>query len=146
MGNSKFKPHRRQSIISKVIEQKKTIKDLEADANFLISFRHLDNTQGDSLSTWEQNSKLAHAIEVLAAYCHGPLIQQLSEKFRIYGSFPPPHKTDYKYPKQVPEDANWARIHIDGKQIIAGHVVKNVFYVVFLDPEHRFYISELRNT
>jgi hypothetical protein len=30
-------------------------------------------------------------------------------------------------------DAKWARIHVNGLHVIAGHVFKNTFFVVFLD-------------
>ena len=29
---------------------------------------------------------------------------------------------------------------------VAGHIIDNIFYVVFLDREHRFYITEKRHT
>lgn len=49
-------------------------------------------------------------------------------------------------PMHVPEDAEWARIHVNGKQIIAGYVNRNVFNVVFLDKEHKFYKTEKKHT
>lgn len=43
---------------------------------------------------------------------------------------------------------NWAVImDIKGqKGRVAGHIIDNIFYVVFLDREHRFYITEKRHT
>jgi hypothetical protein len=29
---------------------------------------------------------------------------------------------------------------------VAGHIIENVFYLVFLDKEHRFFITEKKNT
>ena len=29
---------------------------------------------------------------------------------------------------------------------VAGHIIENIFYVVFLDKNHRFYVTEKKNT
>ena len=146
MAKPKIKPHQVKSVIQQTLEKRKSSKDLEKDGNFLVSFKHLDKEQGDSLYTWEQQNMLAHSIDVLSGYCQSPLNAQLGEKFTIYGDFPPSDKTKFFHPKHVPEDAQWARIHVDGTQILAGHVAGGVFYVVFLDPDQSFYLSQLRNT
>jgi hypothetical protein len=44
------------------------------------------------------------------------------------------------------EDAEWASLHIKGKERIAGHIIGNVFYVVFLDKDHRFWRTEKKHT
>jgi hypothetical protein len=74
------------------------------------------------------------------------LNNQFSKKFAAYESFPPKDKTIYEHPKHVPEDAKWARIHVNGTHILVGHIFKNTFYLTFLDPEHKFWITELKNT
>jgi hypothetical protein len=48
----------------------------------------------------------------------------------------------YEYPKNVPEDAHWARIHVNGPAVIIGHIVNDTFYVVFLDKTHKFWLTE----
>jgi hypothetical protein len=47
----------------------------------------------------------------------------------------------FEYPAHIPEDAKWARIHVNGPAIIAGHVINNTFYLVFLDKTHKFYLT-----
>jgi hypothetical protein len=121
-----------------------SVSNLEDDF-FLLSFRHLDRTQGDDFYSWENQQKLAHAIEVLSGYCKSPLESQFSDKFTCYGSYPSAEKAGYKCPSYIPEDAKWARIHITGTQIVAGHIVRNVFYIVFLDPDHKFYMTNLQD-
>lgn len=116
------------------------------DSEFLISFKHLDRQQGQSFSHWEEERILARAIETLSGYCGQSIHSQQSKNFTIYGDFPPSDKTEFTHPKHVPEDAEWARMRINGKVCIIGHVVRNVFNVVFLDKEHRFWISELKHT
>lgn len=138
--SGKFKPHLQPSLISQALEESRSISDIDSDS-FVISFRHLDKTQGDTLNEWESINILAKAIDVLAGYCNRSLITQQDKKFTIYGGFPPKCKTYFRHPDHVPEDAQWARIHITGKQIIAGHVVRNIFFVVFLDNKHQFWVS-----
>jgi hypothetical protein len=117
------------------------------DQEFLLSFKHLDRIQGQRLSDWDDIGILSQAIETLWGYCGESLVSQSNnKKFTIYGDFPPKDKTDFTHPKHVPEDARWARIHITGKICVIGHVVRNIFNVVFLDMEHRFWISEKKNT
>ncbi|MFZ4705408.1 MAG: hypothetical protein ACOYMF_05310 [Bacteroidales bacterium] len=139
----KPKPHQQPSIINSILKQKPDY-EIDNQTRFLLSFSHLDSTQGDSLKDWENNGMLARAIDTLSGLCKDNLTNQLgNQKFKNYGSFPPKNKTDYIFPKHITEEASWSSIHVTGKQCIIGHVVRNVFYVVFLDGQHRFWISEL---
>lgn len=119
--------------------------DKEENKCFLLSFKYLDKNQGQSFSLWERENILAKALETLSGYCKKTLQSQYSKSFTLYGDFPPKNKTDYQFPKHVPRDAKWARIHVQGKECIAGHIHHNVFYVVFLDKDHRFWISDLQS-
>ena len=86
-------------------------------------------------------------MEVLKGYCKDKLISQVDgNKFTIYGGFQPKDKTKFKFPKNITKDANWGRIHINGKTVIVGHIVRNKFYVVFLDKNHEFWIAEKKHT
>lgn len=146
--NPKIKPHQQKSIISESIEKKIKSSSLLINDDFLLlSLRHLDKTQGDVWESWEEKKILSRALHSLAGYCASSLRSQANtKKFTIYGQFPPKNKTAFNHPNHVPEDAEWARIHIIGKQCLIGHVVSNTFYLVFLDGEHKFWISELKNT
>lgn len=113
---------------------------------FLLSLKHLDRSQGQTLSDWESSGMLSTAMETLRDYCSNDFLAQVGSKFTIYGDFPPKEKTEFTHPKHVPLDAQWARIHINGKVCVIGHVVINVFYVVFLDKDHKFWKSEKKHT
>jgi len=89
---------------------------------------------------------LSEALNTLWNYCCKPIVNQYSDKFTVYGDFPPSNKTDFFHPKQVPEDAKWARIHVNGLHCLIGHVIYDTFYLVFLDQEHKFWKSVLKNT
>jgi len=137
------KPHQRESLLKGI--SKINIQDLEKD--FFISFKYLDRNQGQTFEEWEQEGILARSMEVLRNYCCNTLCSQNGDnKFTIYKSFPLSNKTKFQKPNHVPEDAEWARIHVSGLQIICGYINRNVFNVVFLDKDHDFYISEKKHT
>jgi hypothetical protein len=145
MKKQKIKPHQRKSILTQTIENRPTLKTLSGD-RFVMSFEHLDKSQGATFREWDDAGILSRAMDTLEGYCHAPLRAQTDEKFTIYGDFPPGNKTSFSHPVHVPEDAEWARLHITGDQCIAGHVVQNTFYLVFLDTNHSFWFSELKHT
>lgn len=134
----KPKPHQKKSIIKQTLEEKSSVKSLTDDF-LVLSLVHLDQNQGDTFEGWQSDSILARAMNTLTGYCASSIpSQSTNQKFTIYGDFPPSSKTNFTHPNHVPEDAEWARIHVTGKQCIIGHVVRNTFYIVFLDSKHDF--------
>jgi predicted component of type VI protein secretion system len=74
-----------------------------------------------------------------------------------YGAFPA--KSSFTHPKYIPHQADWARFRLGSKVRLIGFTVpaelhktphrksgelfdKNTFYVVFLDRDHIFYLTE----
>ncbi|MBA7488955.1 MAG: hypothetical protein HG422_08025 [Prevotella sp.] len=130
-----------------VVKQKSSVTDPERIGNFKLSFQYLDTTQkfGSTFRDWQKGGLLSKAMETLQGYCCSTLKSGIDgDKFTIYGNYPPADKTDFKYPPNVPEDAHWARIHVNGKSVIIGHVVNDTFYIVFLDKSHHFYLTKRR--
>lgn len=125
-----------------LVIDKPTLKDLTESKRMVFSFEHFDNAQSETFAKWEEDGKLAKAVDRLREYSK-KTVSQTDGEYTIYGGFPP--KSDFTHPSHVPEDANWARIHVDGLHVIAGHVVSRVFYVVFLDSNHRFWITEKKH-
>ena len=72
--------------------------------------------------------------------------------FVNYNTFPKP--SNFVHPKFVPNEVEWGRFRLEGDFRLAGFTVPysktendenldiNTFYVVFLDPEHNFYLSK----
>ena len=112
--------------------------------NFVISFEYLDRNQGQDFEDWNKEGLLVNMLNTLRDYCMKPLQENKGDKFKVYGAFPP--KSKFKHPKHVPKDADWASLHINGKACLAGHVYENIFYVVFLDKKHEFWITKLKHT
>ena len=126
-------------------KEKPSVKEEGRVSNFKVSFQYLDTTQkyGSSFKDWQNCGLLSTMMETFQGYCCSPLLSQVDgDKFTIYGSFPPSGRTMFEYPKHVPEDANWARIHINNKSVVVGHVVRDTFYVVFLDKTHKFFLTK----
>lgn len=143
MGNQQKvkKPHETESPLKEFLNKKTSVQSLQEDTSFVASFRYFDVNQGSSFKDWQDEGVLAHAIEAIHGYSHRPLLEQCNgTKMAIYGNFPP--NSGFYHPSFVPEDANWARIHLTGRYIIAGHVFNNTFYVVFLDSNHKFWIQD----
>lgn len=111
---------------------------------FCLNFKNFDASQGQTFGDWEKAGLLSLALERWREHCKQSLQQCKGSKFKVYGSFPP--NTAFKHPKHVPPDAQWASMHIQGKECVAGHVIGDVFYVVFLDSEHQFWITEKKHT
>lgn len=135
--------------MQQVLERKAaaTVKTLPDAGNFQISFQHLDREQGQTFAHWQGTAKLSEAMETLRNYSARPLRSQLDgKKFTEYGDFPPDAKTSFTHPAQVPPDASWARIHVDGLHCLIGHLVENTFYLVFFDETHDFWQSTLKHT
>lgn len=132
------------SIIKDNLENKRKVSvgNMEISGNFKVSFAHVDKTQkfGSGYLDWQKHGLLAKMFETLQGYCCSPLLDQIDgNKFAKYGDFPASKFNEFNYPDHVPEDACWARIHITGPAVLAGHIVRDTFYVVFLDKTHKFY-------
>lgn len=138
---SRFKPSERSSI--KV--DRGSVSDEKNSQNFKLSLAYFDPSPpfASSFLDWQNVGLLSHALETLQGYCKRPLREQIDgDKFATYPTFPPADKTKFEYPKHVPEDAHWARIHINGPAVLVGHVVGDTFYLVFLDKTHKFWLTK----
>jgi hypothetical protein len=141
----KIKPHQKESLLKNI--RKPTVKEEYDKSHFVISFKHLDRNQGQTFKEWEAEKILARAVNTLSGYCHNTLQAQChTDNFTAYGNFPPKDKTDFVFPNHVPQDAEWASMHITGKQCLVGHIFRNIFYVVFLDKNHKFWKVEKKRT
>lgn len=128
---------KRQSLLNGTSEISTDKRKVDDDLRF--SFKHLDTTQGQTFQDWQADGILANALETIKGYCTQPLGEaKKSKKFSIYNNFPA--KSAFCHPTHVSSEACWARIHINGKQCLGGHIVRNTFYVVFLDKNHQFWI------
>jgi hypothetical protein len=128
-------------------EERKVKEELP---KILFSFKDFDKNQippGQSYEDWQEEQLLAYMLEKFGHICELNRFEAIQNKYiKVYGDFP--SNSDFEYPKGFSDDLQWAVImNIKGqKGRVAGHIIDNIFYVVFLDKEHRFYPSFKKNT
>jgi hypothetical protein len=110
----------------------------------VFSFRDFDPSQGQTFTQWGDSKLLRVLLDKIREYSRKTIPEAQIASFRIYGTFPPHSR--FTSPRHITPDATWASMHIQGKECIAGHVVGNIFYVVFLDREHHFWPTEKKHT
>ncbi len=111
----------------------------------VFSLKDFDRTQGQSFKDWESEKILSNLMNRLREISSFSVTEaQQNGILKIYGDFP--KYSDFKQPKHIPIGVNWAVIKIQGKERIAGYIVDNVFYIVFLDKDHKFWITQKKHT
>jgi hypothetical protein len=101
---------------------------------------------GQSYSQWQEDKLLAYMLEKFGYICNVNRLEAEQRKFiKNYGEFPANSEFNNPFPDR---ELAWGVIMKIGGQKgrVAGHIIDHVFYVVFLDFEHKFYPSEKKNT
>ncbi|MCD8295971.1 MAG: hypothetical protein LUC88_00195 [Prevotella sp.] len=107
------------------------------------NFKDFDRNQcppGQTYEEWQDDKLLAYMLTKFGYVCECT-VQEAQQKriMTIYSDFP--SNSDFKTPKYILGDVKWAVIKdIKGQKArVAGYIIYNVFYVVFLDKNHLFY-------
>jgi hypothetical protein len=119
------------------------------------------DSSGQDFRDWTKK-QLYELFDKLKEYSKFPLSRWEGEKqgnypiFVKYSQFPT--NTEFEKPKSVPHQAIWSRFHLEGDSRLIGFVLpdeykdteqnksgfrfdNNTFYIVFLDENHKFYIT-----
>ncbi|WP_289757119.1 hypothetical protein [Muribaculum intestinale] len=148
---SKFKEQRfaTKKKADKRIENSRNEKAVEGDLpKVVFSLKDFDRSQippGQTFEDWEKFGHLSYLMQKLEYISQKNIVEAINEGYiKVYGSFPP--NSDFTHPSHIASDVNWAVImKINGqKGRVAGHIINNVFYIVFLDIEHLFYKMKKR--
>ena len=129
--------------------------------NIVFSFQYFDHSQpaGQNFSDWTKEqlekllNKLKHYSSDTMAHWRQERIGGGLSVLEVYGNFPV--RSDFIHPRHVPLDIEWARFRLEYDMRLIGFILpnrvtaennlaKNVFYIVFLDQNHRFYLTEDR--
>ena len=105
-------------------------------------------TQGQTIKEWDELNLLGVLMErmkfvgqfsVTEAYQKGYLKQYTKVGF--------PPNSNFKEPKHITIDI-WTTMHITAKskEIVAGFIEDDTFYIIFLDKNHDFWPTKLKNT
>ena len=140
-GKNKFQS--RDAQLSRKINLRDERPSAEALPKILFSCKDFDGAQippGQNYEEWQKEGLLAYMLQKFGHICALNVVEAQQQKvLKIYGNFP--FDSDFKHPRHINEDVNWAVImDVKGqKSRVAGHLIDNVFYVVFLDRDHLFY-------
>lgn len=140
-GNNKFKA---RLGLDERPQNTRSEKKVKGEIPLLVfSFKDFDSNQcppGQTFKEWEKGELLAPLMTKLVELSNkNRVIASLEGCLSTYDIFP--EDSDFKKPKYIEGDVQWATIKDVGGQLhrVAGYIVDNVFYVVFLDKEHKFY-------
>lgn len=129
----------------------RTLKNLEdrpkdREPLIVLSFKHIDQNQGQSFDEWEEEKILAVAIRKLKGLCECTIIQAIANGLiKIYPKDTWPPDSGFKRPKHVTPE-KWVSMHVQGKPCLIGFFEDNIFHVVFLDKDHQFWITPKKHT
>ncbi|EKM7808147.1 hypothetical protein PVN64_000527 [Klebsiella aerogenes] len=138
--------------------------DIAEKCKFNFCYFDGSQTAGQSFCDWN-HEELIKLLEKMRNYSASSLEYWRHERtgsgglkvLEIYGAFP--KKSAFTHPKHVPHDVSWARFRMENLVRLVGFVVprgfkcrddivlkepfdSNTFYVVFLDKNHQFYLTE----
>lgn len=141
----------RKGNFTRPINTREELKVVASRELLTFSFKDLDETQPkdepQTLVLWEKDSLLRSFLTRLKDLSQLTRAEaEKQQQIKVYGDFPP--NTDFICPKYVSQDVAWAVIKTVGGQrgVVAGYIVESTFYIVFLDKNHRFWISEKKHT
>ena len=111
----------------------------------VFSLKDFDKSQGQSSEEWQKENLLSLVFNKLNNISQLTKIEATAQQIiKQYPNFPP--DTEFKHPKHILPDVAWCSMRIQGKERVIGYFEDNIFYIVFLDKNHEFWISEKKNT
>jgi len=129
-------------------EQGKRNSQSKKERNITFSFSKYIKGEGETFEGWEELGLLKQLIlrlKYLGQYSALTVRQNKWIKEYHKVDFPPNSK--FTKPKHI-QNVTWAVIHITptSKEVVAGYIEDEVFYIIFLDKDHKFWPSKLKNT
>lgn len=116
------------------------------------NFQYLDKNQGQSYKEWEENKILALMLNKLEHLSKLNIMEAQKGILTIYKDVDFPPESNFTSPEHVtnnfkfPDDAKWSSIRVQGEERVIGFIKENIFYIVFLDKNHDFWISKKKHT
>ena len=127
--------------------QKSTAKD-----NFYsISFKYFKDTDIDpaqSINTWKSEDRILDMLLSLKDISSNNATIVQTSRLTLYGEYPSKDKNEFPLPADLPSEIKWGTIQNIGgqKARIAGFLKDSIFYLVYLDKNHRFWITKPKNS
>ena len=122
---------------------------VKSDLAFSFKYFHDNDGAGQSLKSWlDAEPLLVQGLfdKFVFLSDNSLTASQQHEILSLYKQFPEKKNTDFSCPVGL-EDENWGTIRkLNGqKGRAAGFLRDNIFYVVYLDKDHRFWKSSKRH-
>ena len=127
--------------------QKSTAKD-----NFYsISFKYFKDTDIDpaqSINTWKAEDRILDMLLALKDISSNNATIVQTSRLTLYGEYPSKDKNEFPLPADLPSEIKWGTIQNIGgqKARIAGFLKDSICYLVYLDKNHRFWITKPKNS
>ncbi|MBJ2210799.1 MULTISPECIES: hypothetical protein [Pseudomonas] len=137
--------------------------DIRSRCKFNLSFFDDSQQHGSAFDALD-SATLSDILSKIKAFTRNDLNYWRNERcggsglkiFTDYTSFP--KKSNFSFPKYIPHDVRWGRFRLENLMRLVGFTIPgafenndktnnqpydmNTFYLVFIDLEHNFYISE----
>lgn len=160
---SKFKNNRKEAFVRSIPTQELATVGDRLTNRCKFNFHYfVPSVPGQDWSDWGIDG-LAKLLRKLQWYSEKSLAEWCNEVagghrlLAFYNEFP--LRSDFSHPINVPHDVRWGRFRLEQKVRLVGFIVPtdrdrkehagtkqlfctNTFYVVFLDRDHRFYLTE----
>lgn len=141
--DSKFKSSAPSDLRKENVRSERKVK--EDMPKLCLNFKDFDLNQcppGQTFEEWEAEKRLSVLMRKFVDVCMYNRTEAMQMKLlKVYGDFP--DNSDFRKPDYIDGDVEWGTLQRIGgqKPRLAGYIIDNVFYPVFLDREHRFYPS-----
>ena len=128
-------------------KQGKRLNIGERKRTISFSWEKLHPSEGQRIVDWENEgllSDLCIRMQQIGQYeSSQALAQQLIKQYTKVGY---PDNSKFTKPTHV-SPTYWAVIHIkqNSKEVVAGYIENDVFYIVFLDKEHLFWSTDIQS-
>lgn len=104
--------------------------------------------EGQTIEEWDDLG-LLKALNLRMKYIGQHTVHDVKQKKYIkeYHKVAFPDHSKFTHPKHI-ANVTWAVMHLTdkSKEVVAGYIENDVFYIVFLDMNHDFWPTALKNT
>ena len=129
-------------------EQGKRDAYVKKQRNITFSFSKHIQGEGQTIEEWS-NLGLLKKLIIRIKYLgqHPTTVVRQNKWIKEYHKVHFPPNSEFKEPKHV-SGVIWAVMHIteNSKEVVVGFIEEDVFYIIFLDKDHKFWPSKLKNT
>lgn len=102
----------------------------------------MDKNQGQTAAEWQERGLLVQLWDKISAIGSMTVREATQQQvIKQYNKVKFPPDSEFTHPKHIPEEVTWCSVHLQGKECFIGFFDTNVFNIIFLDAEHKFWPS-----